>query len=292
MIYRRVTEITEIDQPSMPGLPKYWSQQPSFGRTGFSNQPPKLGPFLKRKRIMDSWEELSLSEEVRSFKRVRILSKFEKARKTAFDSWASWEDKVPWVATETKQDVPTALRTHLESFAARAADNDAACQIFPRRETVISRSSSLDEADLNLVAPTGNRAYFPQRGYSPLAWYVDPPARGRRIVSLQIVDERSDVVQIDEPVSPRDEGWLFEDRGYVDRHASSKMRPENMVLNIASASSINARRARLLQLLPGGPILAPISEPECHILDIGSTSMWSSIGKLTCRIDLSIKIPR
>lgn len=64
-----------------------------------------------------------------------------------------------------------------------------------------------------------------------------------------------------------------------------------MVLNIASASSINARRARLLQLLPGGPILAPISEPEGHILDIGSTSMWSSVGKLTCCMNSSITIP-
>lgn len=127
MIYRHVTEITEIDQPIISGLPKYWSQQPSFGRTCFSNQPPKLGPFLKRERTMGSWEELSLSEEVRSFKGVRILSKIEKARKTAF---ASWEDKAPWVATDKKQDVPTPLQTHFQTDAARPADNDAACKTF------------------------------------------------------------------------------------------------------------------------------------------------------------------
>lgn len=72
MIYRRVTEVTEIDQPTIPGLPNHWSQRPSFGRSGFNDRLPTMGPFLKRKRSMESWEELSLSEEVRSFKRVRI----------------------------------------------------------------------------------------------------------------------------------------------------------------------------------------------------------------------------
>lgn len=93
MVYRRVTEVTEVDQPTIPGLPNYWSQRPSFGRSGFDNESPKMGPFLKRKRTMESWEELSLSEEVRSFKRVRILSNIKKTRKAAF---ASWEDKESW----------------------------------------------------------------------------------------------------------------------------------------------------------------------------------------------------
>lgn len=96
MVYRRVTEITKVDQPTIPGLPNYWSRRPSFGRSGFNNEPPKMGPFLKRKRSMESWEELSLSEEVRSFKRVRILSNIKKTRKAAF---ASWEDKASWSVT-------------------------------------------------------------------------------------------------------------------------------------------------------------------------------------------------
>lgn len=98
MVYRRVTEVTEVDQPTIPGLPNYWTERPSFGRSGFNNEPPKMGPFLKRKRSMESWEELSLSEEVRSFKRVRVLSNIKKTRKAAF---ASWEDKSSWSVTES-----------------------------------------------------------------------------------------------------------------------------------------------------------------------------------------------
>lgn len=100
MIYRRVTEVTEVDQPTIPGLPNHWSKRPSFGRSGFNNQAPKMGPFLKRKRSMKTWEDRSLSEEVRSFKRVRILSRIKKARRAAF---ASWEHKASWSVTESDQ---------------------------------------------------------------------------------------------------------------------------------------------------------------------------------------------
>ncbi|KAL1854486.1 hypothetical protein Daus18300_011407 [Diaporthe australafricana] len=93
MIYRRITEVVEVDQ-TIPDLPKHWSQRPQFGSTAFNWNPSTFGPFPKRKRKMDEWTELSLSVEIRSFKRVRILSKLEKTKKSAF---TTWDQEAPWV---------------------------------------------------------------------------------------------------------------------------------------------------------------------------------------------------
>ena len=49
---------------------------------------------------MESWEELSLSEVVRNFKRVRVLYNIKKTRKAGF---ASWEDKRSWAITESNR---------------------------------------------------------------------------------------------------------------------------------------------------------------------------------------------
>lgn len=122
MIYRRVTEVTEIDQPTIPGLPNHWSQRPSFGRSGLNARLPTMGPFLKRKRSMESWEELSLSKEVRSFKRVRILSNIKRARRAAF---ASWEDKMSWPVKGSKPIDTVAGDDRLGAESTSTAEVDA-----------------------------------------------------------------------------------------------------------------------------------------------------------------------
>lgn len=61
MIYRRITEVSEV-------------------------QPTRSGPYPKSKWAVESWDERSLSEEVRHFKRVRILLNVIKTRGTAFAS--------------------------------------------------------------------------------------------------------------------------------------------------------------------------------------------------------------
>lgn len=134
MIYRRVTEVTEIDQQSIPDLPNHWSQRPSFGRSGFNIQPPTMGPFLKRKRSMASWdrEDLSLSEQVRSFKRVRILSNIKRTRRPAF---ASWEEKTSWG--------PVASDDHFENKSTWTIVNGASPKSRPRRQSSDIESSSL-----------------------------------------------------------------------------------------------------------------------------------------------------
>lgn len=138
MIYRRVTEVTEIDQPTIPELPNYWNQQPSFGQTGFDNKSPTLGPFLKRKRTMESWEDLSLSEEVRSFKRVRVLSNIKKARRAAF---TSWEKKAPWVATELGKTHSVSFHGNSEDKSSWTTDVGTPFRDFPARETIVPDAS-------------------------------------------------------------------------------------------------------------------------------------------------------
>lgn len=92
MVFRRITELVEVDRV-IPDLPKHWPRQPTFGISAFNLKPSAFGPFPERKRDMEDWKELSLSEEIRSFKRVRILSKLKKSRISAF---ATWNTKKPW----------------------------------------------------------------------------------------------------------------------------------------------------------------------------------------------------
>lgn len=86
MIYRHVAEVNEVAQPIIPSPPDYWSQQPSFGGAGFSDQPARFGPYPKRKWTVDIWDERSLSEKVRHFKRVRILTNVKENRRAVFAS--------------------------------------------------------------------------------------------------------------------------------------------------------------------------------------------------------------
>lgn len=72
---------------------------------------------------MESWEELSLSEVVRNFKRVRVLYNIKKTRRAGF---ASWEDKTSWAITESNR-VDTigsnnSLKADLSSNAGTPAD--------------------------------------------------------------------------------------------------------------------------------------------------------------------------
>lgn len=151
MIYRRITRVTEVDQPTIPGLPKHWSQQPSFGQTGFNNQPQTFGPFLKRKRTVDSWEELSLSEQVRNFKRVRVLSNIKKTRRAGF---AFWEEKPLWPTTEIKGVATSGwdgkAKANLNSNSNSNAGNDAGFMNFgaESERTILSGATfySLAEA--------------------------------------------------------------------------------------------------------------------------------------------------
>lgn len=87
MVYQRITEVVEVDQ-TIPDLPKPWNERPRFGSTAFEcKSSTRYGPFPKRKRETEDWDELSLSEEIRCFKRVRILSRTERMKTTAFTTW-------------------------------------------------------------------------------------------------------------------------------------------------------------------------------------------------------------
>lgn len=310
MIYRRVTEVMEIDQPTIPGLPNYWSQRPSFGRSGFHNQPPKIGPFLKRKRSMESWEELSLSEEVRSFKRVRILSSIKKTRKAAF---ASWEEKASWSVTESDQIDTVTGDDRFGAKSSSTAEIDANFRNFPPESIILSgatffpsnedkqpgervpthtldseedktscsKDNVLDSAEADdclRKQPLGletfmeaNRSGPQYNEYSPNSasgrGYAAPPQSlvntyvGREPGLLEIPAER----EIELPGS-NDENFM-----------SLGIRPERY------ARKLSATRALLLECLPGGPILAPISEPNSVILEIGPLNVWPNMGKLIAR---------
>lgn len=138
MIYCRVTEVTEVDLPTIPATPDYWSQQPSFGQAGFSNQSVNFGPFLKRKRTVESWEHLSLSEEVRHFKRVRIQSKIKKPRRTAF---ASWEDRMSWAMIESKRTDNARCNPGFEAQSTFTPEIGVGFRNMPTENTILSGAS-------------------------------------------------------------------------------------------------------------------------------------------------------
>lgn len=249
MVYRRVTEVTEVDQPTIPGLPDYWSQRPSFGRSGFNNQSPTLGPFLKRKRTMESWEELSLSEEVRSFKRVKILSNIRKARRTAF---ALWEYKTPWVATEKEQTATVALDDCPQGKSTRTIETGYTFRNLHSGDSVLSEASPspLYESE----DPEGGS-------------YAHTMASNNEIHRLST--SRCSLATNHHP--------LVDD-------ANIELGHEALLLRSAFATNLNriyAKRAQLLQCLNSKPILAPVSEPVGQILGIESapSQAWPFVGK-------------
>lgn len=142
-----------------------------------------MGPLLKRKRSIESWEDLSLSEEVRSFKRVRILSNVKKARKAAF---TSWEDRMSWVMTGDEpldtDACDDGLGTSAASTAEAAADFKdllsesiilSGASYFPRTkderpEETISAHTSNSEEDF----ASGFKKY--RRAITSMSWH-DPP---------------------------------------------------------------------------------------------------------------------
>lgn len=288
MIYRRVTEVTEVDQPAIPGLPNYWSQRPSFGRSGFNNQLPTLGPFLKRKRTMDSWEELSLSEEVRNFKRVRILSNIKKARKAAF---ALWEDKTSWGATEIEQINTIDRNDSFEAKATLAAEFNAGLRNLPTESTILSGASFYprveDEySEEKILAHTresekhdtsGSEEHILRSGEG--THHSKQYHNGHRHLARAREDEN-------------DEGRLvpfLRAAGFkVPDDDEYRMSANHRSLCYHYAKSLNAKRAQLLELLPGGPILASISEPLCQLLDIGPPNAWLFMGKLIALIHISL----
>lgn len=253
MIYRHVTEITEVDQPTIPVLPNHWSERPSFGQRGFNDHRLSFGPFLKRKRTMESWEELSLSEEVRSFKRVRILSNIKKARRAAF---ASWEDKLLWKVGENEK-IHTVSGEH--SF-----------------ETKSTSSARIDVGRNDLLASTL---------LSGASFYGTTKAeKSEERVPAQTIDIEEDPTHTTDFDEDKDSESTNSDIPVDD--GVSGMLFKVLLLRRSCALRLNAKRARLLQFLSSGPILAPIAEPLCQVLDIGSDLMWSSMGKLTCDVNV------
>lgn len=78
MIYRRITDVVDVDSPSPPKMSNPWSRPHVFGETSFENIPPVFGPKPKRKWEPEDWQDLS--EQISSFKRVVILTKEERVR--------------------------------------------------------------------------------------------------------------------------------------------------------------------------------------------------------------------
>lgn len=334
----------EIDQPTIPGLPNYWTQQPLFGKTGFNDQLPTMGPFPKRRRIMDNWEELSLSEQVRSFKRVRILSNIKKARLRAF---ASWEDRMPWGVTETERVDPSACNPVSKDKSTSCCDVNAGSGNFFNGNVILSGASSFlgaesersnrgvrshtHEFDRDEVSDSrrdllgsGKAAHISKEyalgcghlaqirafkrdifrpiTWTPLPWFMSPSERGRnlsvktRLPSLPSTDgHRSQDSTSDQTGQPcnrasrLNKGWLVQSHNIAklkvpDSNDSSGLVSNTLLLGSPTAISLNARRARLLQLLPGGPILSPIPEPLCQVLDIGTSNAWPFMGKLMASI--------
>lgn len=87
MIYRRIIDIVNVDSPSPPTMSNPWSKPHVFGETSFENKPSVFGPKPKRKWEPEDWQDLS--EQISSFKRVRILTKEERVRNYVFSSWSN-----------------------------------------------------------------------------------------------------------------------------------------------------------------------------------------------------------
>lgn len=87
MIYQRVIDVVDVDFPSPPKMSNPWSRPHSFGKTSFGNSPSVSGPQPKRKWDPEDWQDLS--EQITSFKRVRILTKEERVRDYGFSSWSN-----------------------------------------------------------------------------------------------------------------------------------------------------------------------------------------------------------
>ncbi|KAH8756644.1 hypothetical protein F5883DRAFT_568977 [Diaporthe sp. PMI_573] len=277
MVYRRITEVTEVDQPPIPELPNYWSQQPSFGRTGFNNQPQTFGPFLKRKRTMESWEELSLSEEVRNFKRVRILSNIKKTRRAAF---ASWEDKKSWATTPSKQAGPVGCNNSLEASSTSNAAMDSGLRNCLGEGISFSDASFWPQAEGEGLRERvfANTPDSEEDDSSDSEGHVPGSTEDARDFKTGSQDWGR-FAQV--PEDDRDEGRLVEFPDGSDfkvPHDSGRcwIRADHLLLRDRYVSNLNAERARLLQYLPGGPILAPISKPLPRVLDIGPSNAWPS----------------
>lgn len=309
MIYRRVTEVTEVDQPTIPGLPNYWSQRPSFGRSGFKNQSPKMGPFLKRKRSMESWEDLSLSEEVRSFKRVRILSNIKKPRRAAF---VSWEHKASWSVTESDQVDTVAGDDRFGSKSTSTSKVDATFRnllpesiilsgatFFPSDEDkqtggrVPAHALDFDSEEDNTSCPKEDAL----DSAKPADCFTEYPFGNRTLMEADISWPRDDedpweISSMFGYSSPSEFSFNIDDQVWQDSVAAPRIalleitagNDENCVrpgfLFEQYPRKLSARRAQLLEFLPGGPILAPISEPNSLILDIGPLNVWPVMGKL------------
>lgn len=86
MIYRRITDVVDVDSCSPPKMSNPWSRPHVFGEASFENSPSVFGPKPKRKWEPEDWQDLS--EQISSFKRVRILTKEERIRNCVFSSWS------------------------------------------------------------------------------------------------------------------------------------------------------------------------------------------------------------
>lgn len=91
----------------------------------------------------------------------------------------------------------------------------------------------------------------------------------------------------------REEGSLLQilkdmDSWIYKSDVSFELGPEPLLLRSAFVKPLDTiceKRAWLLQLLPGKPTLAPLSEPVGQILDIESApESWPSIGKFACML--------
>lgn len=270
MIYRRVTEVTEVDQPTIPGLTNHWSQRPSFGLSGFNNQQPRMGPFFKRKRSMESWEELSLSEEVRSFKRVRILSNIKKTRKTAF---SSWEDKSSWSMTENDR-IDTAVGDDsLRAKSTPTAEVDAPFKTLLTESIILSGATFfLSDKDKK----SGEGTFTSTLGSEEVS-----SSSEQRICSAG--ESAYDFKQVFQaPADDDEETWSVQPRNTMEvlmSDSDHRLEIKNREYRGQYVRKLSADRARLLQLLPSGPILAP-TLGVCRVLDIGSSDTWPSMGKL------------
>lgn len=286
-----------------------------------------MGPFLKRKRSMESWEDLSLSEEVRNFKRVRILSNVKKARRAAF---ASWEDRSSWAVPKSKR-IDTVAR--VDRFGAESTSTvevDASswslltesiilsgatffpdyeeeefeervcpCTLDPEEDDTKDGSVAIVQdahgSMENAAAPQGEFLRFPEYNFSKQAWVhdFDEKPLAQTPHTKDFVDERpflrfpeydySKQAWVDEfdekPLAQPTHTKDFEMSDSEGRHLTRTEKIRDHY-----ADRLNAIRAQLLRFLPGGPILAPISEPLCQVLDIGRSNAWSDMGKFMASI--------
>lgn len=258
---------------------------------------------------MESWAELSLSEEVRNFKRVRILSNIKKTRRAAF---SSWEDKTSWTTPESKQFNAVGRNDSLEAKTISTAGMHTVLENAPAKSIILSGASfypeeellkervlahavnSDEEEDSDGEHVSSHAKHAPSSAVETGESKAVPPANtgpeqisgpGRENVdaahAVPAQEHDSDDEQSDEDQGDEEQGdGLYLDAQVLYGHPTIWIRAGDFSLTGSMATRVNAERAQLLGQTPArGRILSPLGP---NVLVIGPSDAPHFAGKLIC----------